>query len=377
MKIRFNKAELAQALVPAMGSVSSKNTMNTTEGILIETEGDDRCVISAYDLEKGIRLTIPANVTEGGSYIIKADKLNQIVRVLPGDEITIEVDKRNVTKISSGRSFYELHAMKGEDFPNLPDLSVNEGFRMKKGDLRLLITSTIHAVAQNDVRIALNGEFFSINGNRITIVACDANRLAIMKKECEMEGMAENAEYKFILPGKSLAELIKLLAGDDEEMLYIRPSRKHVVFRVGEISFFSRLIDEQYIEYERFIPKDNRIDVHISAVEFMHALERALLVTEEKTMGQTKTKLKCSFSEDVRMLSSISQSGSFSDEVFMRKEGDDIDIGFNCRYLLDAVKACTVDDIVLKMSTPLMSMIIKPDCEASEDFTYLVLPVKM
>lgn len=377
MKIIFNKAELTQALVPAMGSVSSKNTMNSTEGILIETEGNEKCVISAYDLEKGIRLSLSARVIEGGSYIIKADKLNQIVRALPGDEITLEVDKRNVTKISSGRSSYELHAMKGEDFPNLPELTVEGGLCMKKGDLRMMVTSTIHAVAQNDVRVALNGEYFDIQGNKITIVACDANRLAVMKKVCEIEGANEETKYQFILPGKSLTELIKLIGGDDEEKVYIHPTRKHVIFKVGEIFFFSRLIEEQYIDYDRFIPKDNRIEVKVSADELMHALERALLVTEEKSMGQAKTKLKCSFSGDVLMLSSISLSGSFADEVKIEKDGEDIDIGFNCRYLLEAVKACTVDEIKLNMSTPLMSMIIRPDCEAQEDFTFLVLPVKM
>jgi DNA polymerase-3 subunit beta len=376
MKIIFDRDELTSAVNPAMGCVSNKNTMASIEGILIETEGD-RCILSAYDLEKGIRITVPAKVEEEGSYIINAGKLNQIIRTMPENNIELEVDRRNITKISSGKSSFELHALKGEDFPNLPELSVEGGFNIKQGELRSLILQTLFAVAQNDQRPALNGAFFKIENNTITVVSCDSNRLAVKKRICDINRSTDDAALKFIIPGKTLGELVKII-DDSDEIITVRPSRKHVIFKIGELYFFSRLIDEEYIDYERFIPKNNKIFVKLYTDEFIKSLDRASLVTEDKNMGQTKSALRCSFEDNILRLSSVSVSGSFSDELVTEKEGGNIEIGFNCRYLLETLRSCGADRVRLSLSTPLMSMIIEPAEEnGEEDFTYLVLPVKM
>jgi len=376
MKIVFDRNRLDAVIAPAMGCVSNKNTMASVEGILIETEGD-HCIISAYDLEKGIRITVPAAVEEEGSYIINAVKLNQIIRNMPESNVTIEVDRRNITKISSGKSSFELHALKGDDFPNLPELSVEGGFNIKQGELRSLIVQTLFAVAQNDQRPALNGAFFQIENNTITVVSCDSNRLAVKRKYCEIERSENNTALKFIIPGKTLGELIKLI-NDSDDIITVRPVRKHVIFKIGELFFFSRLIDEEYIDYERFIPKNNKIFVKINTEQLMRSLERASLVTEDKSMGQTKSALRCSFDDNMLYLSSVSVSGSFNDEIIIEKEGLNIDIGFNCRYLLESLRACETEYVRLSLSTPLMSMIIEPAVKNSEDdFIYLVLPVKM
>jgi DNA polymerase-3 subunit beta len=376
MKVIFNRSILEAALTPAMGCVSNKNTMTSVEGILIETDGD-RCILSAYDLEKGLRITVPATVEVEGSYIINALKLNQIIRSMPENDVTIEVDRRNVAKISSGRSLFELHVLKGEDFPNLPELSVEDGISIKQGELRSLIVMTLFAVAQNDQRPALNGAFFQIENNTITAVSCDSNRLAVKRKRCEIERGDHDTIQKFIIPGKTLSELIKLI-GDGDEIITLRPARKHVIIKIGEMFFFSRLIDEEYIDYERFIPKNNKIIVEINTDELKRCLERASLVTEDIKMGQVKSPLRCNFEDDLLQLSSVSASGSFNDEIIIKKEGGNIEIGFNCRYLLDAIRCCETEQIKLSMSTPLMSMLIEP-VEINDDdyFIYLVLPVKM
>lgn len=374
MKIRFDKGLLVSAVIPAMGSVSSKNALSAVEGILFESDGDGECVLSAYDLEKGMRRRIEARVEEGGSYIIKADKLSSIIRAMPESEILIEVDKRNITHISSGRSMYELHAIRGEDFPNLPELSVEGGISVKQNELRSMLVNTMFAIAVNDKRPELNGEYFVISGGKITLVSCDSNRLAVMEKQCEITG---DAEYSFILPGKSVNDLVKLL-GDNEEPVFIRAMRKHVVFKIGETYFFSRLIDEKYIDYMRFIPKNSKTFVTIDRAELESSLSRALLVAEDTNMGQSKSPLRCSFNDDHVKLSSVSNNGGFNDEILIKKEGDDITIGFNCRYLYDAIKAASdCDTVRLSLSTPLMSMLIEPEGECESKFTFLALPVKI
>ena len=296
---------------------------------------------------------------------------------MPEDDITIDVDRRNVAKISSGKSLFELHALKGEDFPNLPELSIEEGINIKQGELRSLIVMTLFAVAQNDQRPALNGTFFHIENNTITAVSCDSNRLAVKRKRCEIERGDDGNVLKFIIPGKTLSELIKLI-DDGDDIVTVRPVRKHVVIKIGEIYLFSRLIDEEYIDYERFIPKNNKIFVKTPTDKFKKSLERALLVTEDVKMGQMKSSLRCIFEDDLLKLSSISVSGSFNDEIQIEKEGENIEIGFNCRYLYDSIRCCETEYIKLSMSTPLMSMLIEPVEKNDEDyFIYLVLPVKM
>ena len=372
MKIVIQKNDFMAALSPLMGCVSNKNTMASIEGILIETEGENSCVLSSFDLEKGVRLKAQAEVEEGGSYIINAVKLNQIIRMMPEENITIEVDKRNVTRIYSGRSSFELHALSGEDFPNLPDLGTEGGFEVKQGDFRNLIVRTMFAVAQNDQRPAINGAFFIIDSGKITVVGCDRNRLAINSRTCDTAG--DNCN--FIIPGKSLGELVKLLSDEDENVV-VRLARKHCVFKIGDVYFFTRLIDEDYIDYERFLPKNNKIFVDIDKSATLESLERAMLVTEDKSMGQTKSTLKCSFSDDVLRLSSKSVSSSFYDEIAAVKTGEDIEIGFNCRYFFDAVRACGTEKLKFSLSSPLMSMIIEPGEELeNESFVYMVLPLR-
>lgn len=378
MKILFNRNELIAAITPAMGVVSSKNTLATIEGILITASGEDSCILSAFDLEKGMRTTVSARVIEPGSYIINANKLSQIIRAMPEGDITIEVNERNVTKISGGRSSFELHALNGEDFPNMPELNIDSGFRLKQGQLRNMITQTAFAVAVNHTKPALNGSLFQIEKDRITVVSCDGNRLAVKKKRCDCETInTETISTKFILPGKSLTELTKLLS-DGEEPVSIKVGRKHVIFFIDGIFFFTRVIEEEFVDYERYIPTSSKIFVEIQCDPFIRSLERASLVTEDRTMGQAKSTLVCHFEGNLLKIRSNSVTGSVYDEIPITKEGEDLEIGFSCRYLLDALRSCDTDNLRLALTSSLMSMIISPAEEDADDtFLFLALPVRM
>ncbi|MBE6631239.1 MAG: DNA polymerase III subunit beta [Ruminococcaceae bacterium] len=376
MKVTFDRDILMQAVSSAMGTVSNKSTIASIEGILINTEGGN-CIMSSYDLEKGIEMKVEAEVIKEGSYIINAQKLNQIVRAMPKGDITIEVDSRNITKISAGRSEFELHALNGSDFPKLPDFSGDISFYIAQNVLRRIIQQVSFAIAQNDSRPALNGAFFKIENNKLTVVSCDANRLALCEKESDITAETENLSESFIVPGKTLSELMKIL-DDSDEKVRINLTRKHIIFAFENSLFFSRLIDSEYIDYNRFIPKSNKVEVKLSCSEFIGSLERASLVTEDRSVGQTKSPVKLNFTDGILNVSSVSVTGKVSDEIAIEKEGDDIEIGFNCRYLLDALRSCEEEDIKVYMSTPLMSMIIGPAKEKEgESFTFLVLPVKM
>jgi len=384
MKIIFDRDTLIGAVVPAMCAVAGKNTIAATEGILFKTDGKEKCTLTAYDTEKGFRTTISAKVEEGGSYIINANMLLQRIRTMPAGELVLEISERNIVKISQGKSMFELHALSGDDFPNLPELDGETGFIIKQGEFSKIIKNTSFAIAQNDPRPVLNGAFIKISGSKLTFVSCDGNRIAVREKVCELENKNSGEElpdFAFIIPGKTLTELVKLI-GDGEEPVAVIFGRKHVIFRIGDIIFFSRLIDGEYIAYEKYIPKDGKLFAKIDRERFIRSLERAALVTEDRSMGQAKSAVKCLFEGGLLIITSDSITGRVYDEIAIEKEGDDLKIGFNCRYLLDALRSCDAEYVKATLSSAYIGILLEngdeDDGEGEHDnFTFLVQPINM
>ncbi len=380
MKVIFEKQILLNAILPALGCVSGKNTIPAIEGINLNCNTTGKCIVTAYDLEKGYRTEIPCETQVEGNYVINAQKLCQIVRAMPGGFVTVDINSNNIAKIYSGKSEFEIYAMNGEDFPALPALGSDKGFEVRQSVLRNMIVKTQFAIAQNDMRPELNGAFFKIEGSRLTVVSCDGNRMAIKEQNADLiNGNDDQSELDmaFIVPGKTLIELLKLIS-DTEDTLKIRLTRKYVFFIIGETYFFSRLIENDYIDYNRFLPKSPKTFVKIDAEAFLMSLERAALVTEDKTMGQAKSILRCTFEDNLLKVSSVSVSGKVYDEIFTEKTGEDITIGFNCRLLMDALRSCEGEKLLISITSPLMGMTIEPaEKDENSSYTFLVLPVKI
>ena len=379
MKIKVEKSEFLNAIIPILGAVSSKNnTIPAVEGILITTNGDTACTLTTFDLEKGFRKKIEAKVIESGSYIINGQRLSQIVKTMPEGELTVDVDRNMRVKISGGRSEFELSAMEGADFPTLPEFKSDIKFTVKQGILRQMITRVSFAVAQNENRTALTGAYFVFNEDTMKIVACDGNRLAVRDQICKITSVTERApEISFILPGKTLNELLKMLKSEEEDIT-VTVTRRNCVFESDGLLFFSRLIEGNYLDYSKFIPQSARLKVEIETEVFIESLERAALVSEDRALGQTKSYVKCTFSEGVLMISSVSASGKVYDEIEASGIDGELEIGFNCRFLLDALRACGTEKVLCELNTPLSCMVIKPAVKVeTEDFLYLVLPIRM
>lgn len=397
MEFSFEKSAFDRAVTPALGCVSGKNTLASIEGILLTAEKDaPACRLCSYDLEKGYQSSFEANVTEGGSYIINAQKLSSIVRALPDGEIHISIDEKNLVKIYNGKSVFELVALSGSAFPSMPVLSGERKFTIRRGTLRSVIDQVSYAIAQNDSRPSLNGAFFRITGDKMLAVSCDGNRMALREQTCELSDVdagndvAEDGTVtrnetgilncEFIVPGKTLAELNKLMGGDEEEPIRIQLSRKHAVFEIGDGEvLFSRIIDSDYIDFERFIPKSNKTFVTIDRERFLHGMEMASLFSEDRTPGQPRTGVTCIFDDGGLTIASAAASGRFVDEIPAEVNGPKIELCFNCRFLLDALRSCTAPRLLLSMSTPMMSMLIEApesDRSDSERFLMLVLPMK-
>jgi len=376
MNIVFDKETLCEAVAPMMGAVSSKNTYAAVEGILITTEGADKCSLTSFDLDKGFFATIEARVEEEGSFIINGTKFNQIIRMLPEGEVRLSVNNKFVAKIKGGKSEFELNALGGEEFPSIPEFKGEHRFTVQQGLLRSMIADTNFAVAQNEGRAVLNGLFFDLPYDTIKVVACDGNRLAIREQKCEL-GSENEVNVRFILPGKAVIELLKNLK-DNEDDVSVSVSRKNAVFAFDGYTFFTRLIEGEYVEYERFIPKESKIFVKIGTEQYIKSLERAALVSEDKAMGQARSYVKCSFSDEDLKITSASANGRSYDEIKIQKQGDDLDIGFNCKFLLDALRACGTEEVTLALNTPLSCMVIRPtEAQPDSNFLYLVLPLRM
>lgn len=378
MKVNFKKDILLEALGVSMSCVSTKNTIAATEGILINCENDNAVLVS-YDLEKGIRTEIEADVIEPGSCVINAQSIISIIRVMPGATVTLEVGENLRAKVYSGKSEFEINALSARDYPTLPDISNTKGFTIKQGDIKGMISQSIFAVAQNDSRQTLNGLLIKIEGGRITTVGCDGFRIAIREKVCDLDGSSDpDMNASFIVPGRTMTEVLKLLEAP-EEKVSLSVSLKQVIFRFSNKNtvFFSRLIEGEYIDYEKIIPKNSSIFVDIDKASLEGAISRASLVTDESA-GKNKSAARCHFYNNKLEISSSSVNGTARDEIPTNHVGDEIEIGFNCRYLSDAIKATQCDMLHLSLSSPLISVIIEPhDIDENDKSIYLVLPIKL
>ena len=384
MKIIFNRTTVSAAVAPLMYAVSGKSTLSAADGILIEARMPDTCVLTTFDLEKGVRICVEAKVIEEGSYIINAQKFNQTLRVMDGEEITLTVDEKLVASIVSGKSSHKMIALPASDFPTIPDLVSDRSFIISQSVVKKMLSQVAFAMGNNDQRQVLNGTFIKIDDDSITTVACDSFKLAKCRRRTELANKNTNGnahlDYAFIVPSKTVADLQRLLEDDDEALTQIYVTRKHIVFVIGEITFFSRLVDGQYIDYNRIIVTNHPINTVADKDALLSSLERAALITEEKIAGSVRAHVKLDFSEDILRISAISAAGSTYDEVSIDHTGDDLVIAFNNRFLIDGVRSCDSDRIRMTMSTPLGSMNITPEENDYEqngaEELFMLLPVR-
>ena len=367
-------------LTPAMGTVSNKNTITAIEGVLIETVEGGKIRISTYDMTKGVRSTFePTSIEREGKFIINAQRLYQTVRVLPEDELTVDINDRLNCTISCGKASFSMFAMRGEDFPNLPDLISDRGFEISAEKLRMMIGKVAHSIAEGDNRPMLCGAFFKISEGLLEVVSCDSYTLSRCSVKCDVRSLGTGGiNHSFIIPGHALGELSKNLAEGDEETVQFYLSRKHAIVRKGEGIFFTRTIDSEYIDYDRIVPKENDIFVTIDRERLLDSLERANIIAEEKIKGSGRSYVKLSLEDQFMVITSSSVNGNVFDELDCVHEGGDLEIGFNCRYLINSIKVAEGENIKISLKSATQAITIEP-CEPDDEFSYfyMILPVRM
>lgn len=381
MKIIFNRKEISDSVAPLMGAVSGKSTQASIDGILIDAQENGSCVLTTFDGEKGMRITVDAQVEEAGTFIVNAQKFTQTLRVMEGELITLEVDDKLQACITSGKSSHKMNALAGETYPAIPRLVTSDGFVIGQSVLKSMLSKITYAMASNDQRPVLNGCYFRVTEGNLLMVSCDSFKLAKCSVHTDIQNKNEDGsslQFSFIIPTKTVIELIKLLRDDEREEVRIYMTRKNIVFNIGSMIFFSRLIEGQYIDYNRIIVNTHRITAIADRETMIAALERAALVTEEKVAGSVRSHVKLKFEENLLKISAVSTMGSTYDEVDIEHEGEDLLIAFNNRFLIDSLRASDAEKVKISMTSALTSINIEPvSTEEGKEEIFMLLPVRM
>ncbi len=381
MKIVFKRQSILDAVAPLMCAVSGKSTLSAIEGILIDAKEDQTCVLTTFDLEKGLRAVVEAEIEEPGAYIINAQKFVQTLRVMEGDFVTLTVNENLQASIVSGKSSHKMNALSGADYPAIPRLVTEDGFIIGQSVLKEMIAKVMYAMATNDQRPVLNGCYFKVSEGSLMAVSCDSFKLAKCVAAAEIENKNEDGSdlsFSFIVPTKTVGELYKLLKDDERESVRIYMSRRNIVFCIGNLVFFSRLIEGQYIDYDRIILNSHRIGAVCNRLPLIAALERAALVTEDKIAGSVPSHVKLNLEGDLMKISAISTMGSTYDEIDVEHTGDDLLIAFNNRFLIESLKACDSDRVKISLTSSLTSINIQPaeEKDGAQEL-FMLLPVRM
>lgn len=380
MKILFNRQELSNVITPLLCAVG-KSTNASTEGILLEATEQDSCIMTTYDLEKGIRITVPCRVEEPGKCIINANKFSQTIRVMEGDEIELSVSEKMIANIVCGTSSHKMNALSAEDFPEIPRLSGNNGFILSQATLKKMFAKVSFAMGINDQRAVLNGCYVNITQDRLEMVSCDSFKLAKCSATVQPEKISNEAiDFRFIVPSKTVNELCRLLSDDEEEKVTVYVSHKNVVLQTEKLIIFSRLINGDYIDYNRFIIHTHKISIEVNRQHLLSALERAALITEDKVAGAVKSYVKLRIEGDLLKVLADSAYGSTYDEVPVTHEGEDLLIAFSNRYLMECMRASDAQNLRIDLSSPLAGINIQPaDAEKNEEEEefFMLLPVRI
>ena len=343
MNIICDKTLLSAAIDGVSKAVTLRSTIPVLEGILLKAEGF-QLTLTGYDLEMGIVTTIGANVKEPGEIVLNAKLLSSMISRMPAGQITIQSADNGKTTIQSGVAQFEIQSMSATDFPELPNTGAEETLTIKTGVLRDMIDRTLYAVSQDEKKPAHTGELFEIEPDKMTIVALDGYRLAIVERP-----VTAVKDIRIIVPSKTMTEVSHLLPNDDEEPVHICANRRYVVFMTAGYTIMSRLIEGEFLNYHNVIPAGSRTRVTIDTKEFIETIERASLIITERL----KNPLRITFTEGKVVVRCQTNLGRVVDEFNAECEGDEVEIGFNNRYLLDALRNARTEKVRMEISGPL------------------------
>ena len=363
MKFTCNTTALTQGINSALLAVSPKSTLLALEGIMVQAGFREISLVS-YNLEMGITASLEAQVEQMGQIIIPAKMFYDIIRRIESDEVTIEADDRCLVQITGGVSQFTILGMTAEEFPELPEVGEAAGFTMPMETLSSMVDMTRYAIATNDTKPVQTGCLFELENGELTVVAVDGFRLALRRERVQSE-----ETMRFIVPGKTLGELLKLMT--PEGNVAVEVSRKHILFDMGSCTLVSRLLEGDFLDYHSAIPKESSTTVVVNTRALINSIERTSLLISDRL----RSPLRVDFGESVIKMGCATSIGKAYDECCCSTTGNLLEMGFNNRFLLDALKNVDTDMVRLELCGPLSPMKVLP--LEGEHFLFLVLPMRL
>lgn len=363
MKFTCDTKQLSEAVQGVSRAVSTTSAVPVLQGILLKAEGF-KLEMTGYDLEMAITTSVQANVTEPGEMVLPAKLLGDMLRSLSSEETTVEGEENLGVHIKGGITEYDMIGMSAADFPELPAPGADLAFEIDAAELAGMIGMTLYAVSSDDKKPAHTGELFAIEPGEVTLVALDGFRLAITRHP-----VVTDREINIVVPAKTAAEAARLM-GDSGEAIRVDANRRYVVFSGGNYTVMSRLIEGEFLNYKTVLPEGYKTRVVVDVPKFEKSIERSSVIITERL----KNPLRITFSEDGIDIRCQTPLGRVSDQLEAEVEGEKVEIGFNYRYLLDALRNSGCDRVVLELSGPLSPVKILP--AEGDDFLFLVLPVR-
>lgn len=363
MKIICNKSNLVKGVSIVSKAVPSKTTMPILECILIDATMDI-IRLTANDMELGIQTEIEGEIIEHGMIAIDAKIFSEIVRKLPDNEIVIETNNNLQMTITCEKAKFDISGKSGDDFSYLPIIEKNETVTISQFTLKEVIRQTIFSIADNESNKLMTGELFEIQNGILRVVSLDGHRISIrkieLKEPCE--------DRKIVVPGKTLIEISKILSGEAESEVCMYFTNNHIVFEFDNTIVVSRLIEGEYFKIDQMLSSDYETKVRINKRELLNCIDRATLLVKE---GDKKP-IIINIGDEVMELRIKSQLGSMNEDIMIHKEGKDLMIGFNPKFLIDALRVIDDEEVDLYLMNAKAPCFIKDE---AENYIYLILPV--
>ena len=365
MKFTCEKNQLVSAISVASRTVAQKSAISGLEGILVRA--GVKVMLTGYNLETGITVSVDADIQETGACVMPARLFFDIVRKLPDDTVSIQVDESFKVSIKGGISSFTITALSADDYPELPDVDSEKGIRVPQNELKAMISGTIFAVSENQARPIHTGVLFEVDNDSITSVAVDGYRLALRRY---LPGESLERTLKFVAPAAALKEVEKIL-GDTDDPATFYPGSKHILFTIGDATLVCRILEGEFLDWRRVLPQNNPVKLVGNVSCLTDSIERVGLVISEKL----KSPVRCKFGDNAAELRTVSTIGEAYDVCPIAGDGKDLEIGFNCKYLLDALRAVPDSECTLEMINGLSPIVLNPT--EGNRYSYMVLPVRL
>jgi len=366
MKIICEKSNLLKGVNIATKAVAVKTTMNILECVLIDAT-TDIIKLTCNDMELGIETRIEGSIVSKGMVAIDAKVFSEIIRKLPDSDVTIETRQEEesvISVITCEKSVFEITSRKGDDFSFLPYIEKTDSISISQFTLKDIIRQTIFSIAASDTNRPMTGELFEVNDDTLRVVSLDGHRISIRRIELS----DHYAPRKVIVPGKTLNEISKILSGEADNHVEISFAANHILFEFDQTMVVSRLIEGEYFRIDQMLSGDFDTRIVINKREFMNCIDRATLLISESD----KKPIILDITDENIRLSIKSQLGNMEEDIAISKEGKDLMIGFNPKFLLDALRVIDDDEITLYMINSKAPCFIKDE---RESYIYLILPV--